>query len=153
MTARFHKYIAYFLLAITVSIAFFISCTSWLQLNNPYDGFDWSSRTGDIKTVGRTSPAFNLIRPDDRIIAVDGHTLPIRTSLYTDKQTGDIVIFSVERQKNIIRVPIVLTFPPWNIRLNRLLPILVAFGFWIIGTYVFPTPRKGIRRPCFLPAR
>lgn len=150
MIARFHNIIVHILVVITVATALFIGWTGWLQVDYPYDGFDWSSLTGEVESVDKNGPAFALIGTVDRIIAVDERSVPISTSLYTGKQPGDVVILTIARQVNVLSVPIVLTPPPWNIRLIRLLPILVSFGFLAIGTYVFSYQTHDVKSRLFL---
>jgi signal transduction histidine kinase len=150
MTARKDNIIVYSLVGFIIIVALFIFWVGWLHLNYPYDGFNWYSQSGEIETVDRHGPVSGLIEPGDQVIAIDDHFIPIIDSLYYDKRPGDVVILTVQRQESVVSLPVVLAISPWNVRLARFLPIIVAFGFWVIGTYVFSYQPRDKKSRLFL---
>lgn len=109
----------------------------WLRASYPHDGFFWNNFTGEVMKVEPNGPASGLIFTSDRITAVGDRSLPILSSLYLDYQVGNTVEIMLERDDRLQTVEIALVSPPWNYRLAMLLPLIVAFAFWLIGILVF----------------
>jgi signal transduction histidine kinase len=150
MGPRANNLIVYSLVSFIIIVALFIFWAGWLNLNYPHDGFNWYSQSGEIETVDGNGPVSGLIETGDRVIAIDDRFIPIIDSLYFDKRPGDVVIMTVQRQESVVSLPVVLSIPPWNVRLSRFLPIIVAFGFWVAGTYVFSYQPRDQKSRLFL---
>ena len=150
MQTKSYNFIVYILVSLAICVALFILWAGWLETSFPYDGFNWFSQSGEIETIDSEGPVFDLIEPDDRVIAVNGLSIPINDPLYQNKRPGDIIILTVKRQENFLSMPVVLSIPPWNVRLARLFPILVSFGFWLIGTYIFSYQPHDVKGRLFL---
>ncbi|MEJ2301431.1 MAG: histidine kinase [Anaerolineales bacterium] len=150
MKTNLHNVSAYVLPVFSMLVFSLIVWIGWLLSEIPYDGFVWSSQSGAVKRVDKQGPASGLIQLEDRILAVDGRSVPIRYSVYADKRPGDIVIITIERQGNQLSVPLQLRASSWKIRLPMLVPVLVALGFWIIGNYIYSFQTSSIQSRLFL---
>ena len=150
MKPDIHHLMIYLLAGAALLALAFIILVGYLASQLPYDGFSWSNRRGTVITVAKGGPAFGLVEPGDRILAVDGATLPLNNSIYLGKQIGDTVVFTVERQEQIISIPIRLMSAPWNIQFTLILPSLIALTFWGAGVFVLTFQGNAIQNALFL---
>ena len=98
------------------------------------DGVSLQLSTGRVVAVMPGGPAARAgVEPGDVVVVVDGDPLP-GTPLYRDKQAGDVVVFTLRRGDMVFDVPLTLVAPGADGRIWRLIPVVVAAGFWGGGT-------------------
>jgi len=116
----------------------------------PVGGADLQLSTGRVVAVEPGGPAAQAgIRPGDIVLSVGGASLA-DTPLYRGKQPGDIEVLSVMRGDAVSDVPVILATPSAADRIWRLVPTVVAAGFWGGGVALLALrPRDDICRAFF----
>jgi len=117
----------------------------WIRVHFAYDGIQWSNRSSLVTGVDPTGPAAGLLEEGDRILAIDGMPVSQISSLYLGKQPGDTVLISIERGGIEQNLDLYLNKPPWDIMITTLIPLIVAFIFWVAGVYVLAFQQDNLR--------
>lgn len=102
----------------------------------PYDGIQSLQPPGLIKAIDENSPVYGHLQVGDTIIALNGVPLIDAIPFYKGKRGGDIVLFDVNRNGQDIPLEIRLNDPSLKEVMERLMPLLVALIFWLIGVGV-----------------
>lgn len=112
----------------------FLAWSASFTLAWPHDGILRIHPTGLIGELDPTGPAVNKLQVGDIIKYVDG--VPQEDAYYANKYSGDIVQFIVLREGKNVSVEFNLIDPPSDEILRRLMPLLVALVFWVVGVGV-----------------
>lgn len=112
----------------------FLAWSASFTLAWPHDGILRIHPTGLIGELDPTGPAVNKLQVGDIIKYVDG--VPQEDAYYANKYSGDIVQFIVLREGKNVSVEFNLVDPPSDEILRRLMPLLVALVFWVVGVGV-----------------
>jgi two-component system NtrC family sensor kinase len=130
------KNIAPFVVAVLV--LGFILLTAFNLIGYPDDGIDSLSVAGQIISLQPTGPALGRLAPGDTILSIDGHLWQGNFFSYADlgKKSGQPVDFEILRDGENQSTQIVLAPPSFGLILNRLVSILVALIFWLMGVGV-----------------
>ncbi len=134
--SRHLYFVAFLLLAfVTLGSLMYAALLLWHQ---PYMGLTWNSQSGLVYDVDADSPAARVdIRPGDRILRVNGLTLS-QARLFRDLPGHETTMtFTIARSERVITAPVHLSSPPWRVRVQRLVPLLVALVFWGISLGVW----------------
>ena len=130
------KSIAPFLVAIIV--LGFILLTAITLIGYPDDGIDSLSLAGQIISIQPAGPAVDKLQPHDTILSIDGRAWKGNFFSYADlgKKSGQPVEFEILRDGEVQLTQVMLASPSWSLILNRLVSILVALIFWLVGVGV-----------------
>jgi PAS domain S-box-containing protein len=123
-----------FLLALL--ILFFIGWSFRLVWIYPDDGIRILTPTGMIDSIDVSGPSYSKLIIGDKIIAVDGVPLSEAVPFYVGKESGDQIHYLVLRNNQTQTIVIELAKPALNERMRRVMPLLVALIFWVIGVSV-----------------
>ncbi len=132
-----------FLLAY-LSIAF-IGWAARSVMLQPYDGLNWIVPSGEVLDVDPTGPARGLLEPGDFILAVDDSPPELALPLYSGKQPGDSVEFSVEAGGRLRTVQINLISAPRHIAIQWFAIYFVAAAFWAGGVFILAHAQESKR--------
>jgi two-component system, NtrC family, sensor kinase len=122
-----------FILALAILV--FMAWTVWLLVKFPDDGIETVEKNGYVAAISPVGTAYGKLEVGDVIIMVEGVSWE-KLHLYypgLNKSPGDSVEFTVKRQDEILPVTIYLEAPEPSLVVTRLVPVLVAFVFWIVG--------------------
>jgi len=117
----------------------------WISIqviNHPRVGASWSFVTGKVQRVDKGGPADQKLQVGDVIKDIDGVPQSL-VRLMPGRKPGEIVHFSLERDKEILEVEVQLTAPPSSAIVLRLEPILMAVVFWLAGSFVLMYSQPG----------
>jgi signal transduction histidine kinase len=130
-------------------LAVAISTISW-----PDDGVNWQLSEGRVLSLDPGGPGEKSgLQPGNVVLTVDGQPFS-RTPLYAGRSPGQTVALAVQRDGRIETFDVVLAAPDAMMVLWRLIPLLVAAGFWVAGVLIFVLrPRVGVCRAYFLLAQ
>lgn len=131
-----------FLLAL--ASIFFLGWSVWLAISYPDEGFQISSDNWVVTNVDKSGPAYGNIRNGDFILAVNSVPVSQALPFYSNLQPGDVVEYTIQRKQQIIHVSSSLTVPTTVEISLRLIPIIVALTFWLVGVSVmtFKSPER-----------
>ena len=117
----------------------------------PGDGMTWVLSEGRILTVDPDGPGERAgLRPGDVVLAVDGYPLA-STPLYAGKRADQQAVLTIQRGAEIRDVTLRLAVPGAADLLWRLIPVVVAAGFWVAGVFILALrPRVAVCRAFFL---
>ncbi len=118
-------------------------------ITSPYAGADWSQSTGAVITVDANGPAHGLLQPGDRIVAIDGVPRGAAASQPT-KAVGDALRLQIIRDGVNSEATIRLQRPPLSVTLLQLMPLMVAFTFWLVNVIVLALKPTGTQSRLFL---
>lgn len=107
--------------------------TIGLAVSYPYDGIYRYNASGTITEVDPTGPTQGILQDGDVVISVDDISWFEAQPLYAGKRPGDISNLLIERAGIRIPLSIQLGKPSLEEELTRLMPLLVAFVFWLVG--------------------
>jgi signal transduction histidine kinase len=82
------------------------------------------------------------VRQGDRIISGNGLS-PAQVYNLDGKTVGDQIVFEIERGGNTFFVPIEISRPSLWLNIERLIPLVIAFGFVLAGNLAFAYYRHG----------
>jgi PAS domain S-box-containing protein len=127
-----------------LTLPFFIAILTFLfllwggsvALFYPYDGIADLSATGVIREIEKVEPLNDQLREGDVIIAINGVKLNEAWPFYPNQRAGDQVVLTIQRGESEFSVPITLRTPTPRVYLNRLMPLVVALIFWVVGVGV-----------------
>lgn len=122
----------------SLSLLVVIWAAFW-AVRSPYAGLDWSeARAGFVMRVDPLGPAFGVVSPSERILAINGDEAPTSWWPFGWLQVGDDVELTVAGVDGVVRTEhIVLTAPSsLPVILDRFLPLLVALAFWLSALIV-----------------
>jgi PAS domain S-box-containing protein len=107
-------------------------------LRYPNDGIYVLQSDGYIGALQRGGPADGKLKPGDKIFAIEDVIWNGLMVYYPNlgKQSGSPVTFTVERNNSLIPVTISLAQPSLDLIVNRLVTVVVALCFWIVGLVV-----------------
>ncbi len=104
--------------------------------NHPYTGISWDRSGTLVVEIDPASPAAQAgIQPGDRILKVDGLPLPERASSHW--RAGERVTLTTQRGTHIFTTSLVLAPPPTWQRIQSIIPLAVAFVFWLVATLIW----------------
>jgi signal transduction histidine kinase len=118
-----------------------------IAVQKPSIGAYWSYQSGVVYGIDAGHPSAQAFRIGDQIVQIADL---LATDWYRlgDKHTGESIYIQVNRNGEIQEFDVEITqLTPWA-TVDRLPPFLVAFGFWIIGSYVLAFSRAS--RPAIL---
>ena len=109
--------------------------TALLLVEYPDDGIDTVEDDGFVTTLSPEGAAQGKLKEQDVIKTIDGVAWNDIHLYYPElgKGAGDAVEYMVERQGQIVPVTLNLAAPTVSLVVTRLVPLLVAFCFWIVG--------------------
>ena len=109
--------------------------TVLLLVEYPDDGIDTVENNGYVAAISPVGTAVGKLEVGDFITMVEGVAWEDLHLYYPGlgKSPGDSVEFTVERQEEVLPVTIYLAAPEPSLVVTRLVPVLVAFFFWIVG--------------------
>ncbi|HID90169.1 MAG TPA: PDZ domain-containing protein, partial [Anaerolineae bacterium] len=130
-------YFAASLLLATLTLASLVYAAVLLW-EEPYTGLRWDSRSGLIYAVDAGSPAAQAgIRPEDTILLVNGVPFSrVRSWLRTREGKMEVTL-TLERAGQFMTIPLRFAPAPLGLRVQRLVPLLVALVFWGISLGVW----------------
>lgn len=103
--------------------------TTW-----PQDGMSIRISDGRVISVAPGEPAARAgVKVGDVVLKIDGND-PAGSRLYQGKHAGDSVRLTLRRNAERFDVTLTLAAPAPEHRVGRLIPMLVAGGFWAAGT-------------------
>ncbi|MCK4976032.1 MAG: hypothetical protein KAS36_03795, partial [Anaerolineales bacterium] len=120
-----------FLFALVVLV--FLGWSVSLALVYPYGGITDYDNTGLIIEIDSLAPNFAVLQEGDLILSIDGVPMIEARPIYGNKRPGDTAHLMIQRDGNMITVPIRLVIPSFDEKVNRLGPLIVALIFWGIG--------------------
>ncbi|MCK5427890.1 MAG: PDZ domain-containing protein, partial [Anaerolineales bacterium] len=120
-----------FLFALVVLV--FLGWSVSLALVYPYGGITDYDNTGLIIEIDSLGPNFAALQEGDLILSIDGVPMIEARPIYGNKRPGDTAHLMIQRDGNMITVPIRLVIPSFDEKVNRLGPLIVALIFWGIG--------------------
>ncbi len=136
-----------FALIILVSLIWNVS----INISYPHDGINNIQPDGRVTELQTTGPAYNHLQPGDQILYIENIPLAKAIPYYTNKRAGDYLHFIVDRQGQQISVEFKLIPPGTYEIVRRLIPVLVALIFWIVGVGVLAfAPVSLVTTLCFL---
>ena len=120
-----------FLFALVVLV--FLGWSVSLALVYPYGGITDYDNTGLIIEIDSLGPNFAALQEGDLILSIDGVPMIEARPIYGNKRPGDTAHLMIQRDGNMITVPIRLVIPSFDEKVNRLGPLIVALIFWGIA--------------------
>ena len=138
-----------FLLALMVLISLIWNIS--INITYPHDGINNLQLDGRVVEIEVNGPAYNHLQPGDLILSIENVPLGKAIPYYSNKRPGDTLHLIVERQGQQIPVEFELASPSVKEIIRRLIPVLVALIFWIVGISVLAfTPGGLVATLCFL---
>lgn len=124
-----------FTLLFALAVFAFIGWTAYFLVEYPDDGLGTLEVDGFIRSLREDGPAIGKLQVGDVVMAVENLSSNALSIYYPDlgKRIGDTVVFWVKRQNTMIPVEIKLAHPSVDLIAVRLIPILVALSFWLVG--------------------
>jgi signal transduction histidine kinase len=119
-----------------IAFASLLIYATWHLIHLPYDGMDWSRINGLVRSVEPDSPAFNMVRPGDVILQIEGVPSSRSAEVYATLHSGDDIHLSILRNGQVIQKELHLIPAAESELFHRLAPLIVAFAFLIIGIIV-----------------
>lgn len=122
---------------LTIALAVFVlgAFSGWASWRTPYLGVVRS--LGDV--VSRVEPGGPgnqaKFQVGDRLTHVDGVPIGRVRSFFGSKRAGDTLSLSLIRDGTSQTITVRLATPPPRIRLRRLSYLIIAFTFWLVGTF------------------
>jgi len=105
-------------------------------------GIFWDPSSGIVYQVDVARVMSEKVRQGDRIISGNGLT-PAQIYNLDGKAVGDHILFEIERDGNTFFVPIEISRPSLWLNIERLIPLVIAFGFLLAGNLAFAYYRHG----------
>ena len=102
----------------------------------PDDGVRNLTPTGYIAAVDTKGPSIDVLHVGDIVISVDGVLYTESKPFYAGRIVGEVVEYVVNRNDEVISIPVTLYQAPLIEQLRRFTPLLVAIIFWIVSVAV-----------------
>ncbi|RME43723.1 MAG: PDZ domain-containing protein, partial [Chloroflexi bacterium] len=140
LTPRWNRWLLRWPLVIAVAVLILGAYAATVLWRSPYLGV-LRSIHDEVYRVEPASPgAAAGIQVGDRLTHVDGIPIHQVVTLFGAKRAGDILSFSLIRDGRSQTVDVLLTTPPFTVRVRRLSFLAIALTFWLVG--VFALGRK-----------
>jgi PAS domain S-box-containing protein len=107
-----------------------------VAISSNYDGIVVVEHTGLVAEVEPESPAEGVIEEGDYIISIDGEPHDDILEIIDNKNIGEQVHLVLERDGVSYNTTLTLIKPPLREIVIRLIPLLVAIVFWMVGVGV-----------------
>ncbi len=111
----------------------FLIWSIFLAVSYPFDGIIDFLSSGLIREIDSSSPSSSVLEVGDIIVQIDRVPIEIAYPFYKGKQPGDLVEFVVDRGGKEIVVSFPLVKPSSDEIFRRLVPLFIAFTFWVVG--------------------
>lgn len=105
-------------------------------------GIFWDPSSGIVYQVDVARVMPEKVRQGDRIVSGNGLS-PAQVYNLDEKTIGDQILFEIERDGIIFFVPIKISRPSIWLNIERLIPLVIAFGFLLAGNLAFAYYRHG----------
>lgn len=105
-------------------------------------GVFWDPSSGVVYQVDVAREISEKVRQGDRIISGNGLS-PAQVYNLDGKEVGHRILFEIERDGNTFFVPIEISRPSLWLNIERLIPLVIAFGFLLAGNLAFAYYRHG----------
>lgn len=138
-----------FLLALIVLVSLIWNIS--INITYPHDGINNLQSDGRVIQIEQDGPAYNHLQPGDLIISIENIPIGKAIPYFSEKKAGDTLHFIVERQGQQIPIEFKLSSPGIYEIIRRLIPVIVALIFWIVGIGVLAFAPAGlVTTLCFL---
>jgi two-component system NtrC family sensor kinase len=124
-----------FTLLFALVIFAFIAWTVLFLVEYPDDGIGSLEVNGLIRSLRLDGPAIGRLQVGDVIVSIENGLTDTLSIYYPElgKKTDDTVVFWVNRQGTVLPVEVKLAHPSFDLIAVRLIPVLVALFFWLVG--------------------
>ena len=127
------RWLIIFPYVLALAVVIFIGWSFLRVLAYPDDGIEQTQVSGLITQISPNSPVHGVLQVGDLIVSVDGVPTQQAVPFYANKHAGDEVQFILNRSGQLLPITIRLFNPPLNEMLGRLMPMLVALFFCLVG--------------------
>jgi PAS domain S-box-containing protein len=121
---------------IALLVLTFIIWSVFLVWTYPDDGIRDLTPTGYISSIDVNGPAYGILHEGDVLINVDEVPFAEAYPLFKNKRVGDHIELSIKSDEQLKTVNLTLAAPPLSERMKRVMPLVVALIFWVIGVGV-----------------
>jgi two-component system NtrC family sensor kinase len=122
--------------AIALIVLLFIAWSFFLVWTYPDDGIRNLTPTGYIGGIDPRGPTYGILHAGDLLLTIDGVPFSEALPLYKNKIIGDKIDLLIQSGDQLMTVELTLATPPLSERMQRIMPLIVALIFWIIGAGV-----------------
>jgi signal transduction histidine kinase len=136
------KSLLVFLHGLSLVTLVWIGWTVVLAVQKPSIGAYWAYPSGIVYGIDTGHPSAMAFQIDDRIIKV-AELPPSEWYRLSGISNGQIIPVQVERNGQVQTLDVQIAPVSLQGNFDRLLPFLVALGFWIAGSYVLAFSRSG----------
>jgi hypothetical protein len=121
---------------IALLVLTFIVWSVFLVWTYPDDGIRDLTPTGYISSIDSNGPAYGVLHEGDILVNVDGVPFAEAYPLFKNKKVGDQIELFIQSDNQVKIVELTLAAPPLSERMKRVMPLVVALIFWVIGVGV-----------------
>jgi hypothetical protein len=122
--------------AIALIVLLFIAWSFFLVWTYPDDGIRNLTPTGYIGGIDPRGPTYGILQAGDLLLTIDGVPFSEALPLYKNKIIGDKIDLLIQSGDQLMTVELTLATPPLSERMQRIMPLIVALIYWIIGAGV-----------------